>query len=338
MARGKYHCVASLTPEFKSVEVKTNARLHMGFLDLNGELGRQFGSIGVNLDGLHTQLIVSDNGPDDLLVIEAQGQDAERAKNYAQQICKRFGISRKLNIEIRQSITPHAGLGSGTQLALAVGSAISKQFNLDLSAHDIASLLERGRRSSIGINTFKHGGFHIDCGTRAGLDAPPAFFSREFPSEWRLVLLFDHDHRGLHGETESNAFRDLSPLSSEDAGRLCRLAVMQLIPAVIEKDVLAFGDAITKIQAIVGDHFAPVQGGRFVSTSVREKLAWYDKHGAAGYGQSSWGPTGFVLCESEEDAIRLVEASADAMPDNPCQEMVIGASNKSAEIVTVRDV
>ena len=60
---------------------------------------------------------------------------------------------------------------------------------------------------------------------------------------------------------------------------------------------------------------------------------WYDKHGARGFGQSSWGPTGFVLCENEKIAERMIKAAAAAMPDNPCQELVIGASNKSAEVV-----
>ena len=32
------------------VKVTANARLHLGFLDLNGDLGRKFGSIGLCLD------------------------------------------------------------------------------------------------------------------------------------------------------------------------------------------------------------------------------------------------------------------------------------------------
>ena len=150
----------------------------------------------------------------------------------------------------------------------------------------------------------------------------------------RFILLFDYHHRGLHGEKETNAFSQLTPLSSGDAGRLCRLAVMQLIPALIEEDVVSFGQAITEVQAIVGDHFAPVQGGRFVSPCVREKLSWYSEHGAAGYGQSSWGPTGFVLCENEETARRLMRDSAAALPDNSCEERIAAAANHPAAITT----
>ena len=33
----------------QSIVVTTSSRLHMGFFDLNGGLGRRFGSIGVSL-------------------------------------------------------------------------------------------------------------------------------------------------------------------------------------------------------------------------------------------------------------------------------------------------
>ena len=36
------------------VRVKTTARLHLGFLDLAGDLGRRFGSMGLAIDGLDT--------------------------------------------------------------------------------------------------------------------------------------------------------------------------------------------------------------------------------------------------------------------------------------------
>jgi len=326
----------SLLPEHTHVKVTTNARLHMGFMDLNGDLGRQFGSIGVSLNNIQTQLSITDCGSaNEKASIEADGPDADRAVRYADQICQQFGISRKLKIELSESITPHAGLGSGTQLALAVGAALSTQFDLNLNELQIAMLLGRGKRSSIGINTFNRGGFHVDCGTCDPCTPPPVIFSSEFPSEWRFILLFDHDHRGLHGDSEIKAFQELAPPSPQDAATLCRVTLMQLIPALIEKDIQTFGKAITKIQAMVGDHFAPVQGGRFVSPAVREKLNWYANQDTAGYGQSSWGPTGFVICKDQATADSLVNESAKAFAQNKCQELVVSACNKAATIEPV---
>jgi predicted sugar kinase len=41
-----------------TVTVSAAARLHLGFLDLNGGLGRTFGSIGLAIDGFDTRLVL----------------------------------------------------------------------------------------------------------------------------------------------------------------------------------------------------------------------------------------------------------------------------------------
>ena len=48
--------VASRNPV--KVTVAVPARLHLGFLDLDGGLGRRFGSIGVAISDLHTRVAV----------------------------------------------------------------------------------------------------------------------------------------------------------------------------------------------------------------------------------------------------------------------------------------
>jgi len=80
-----------------------------------------------------------------------------------------------------------------------------------------------------------------------------------------------------------------------------------LLPAVAENDFVAFTDAVTGIQRVNGDYFAPVQGGRrFASAQVEAIAEWLTRHGAAGCGQSSWGPTGYVFCENRILAEQLV--------------------------------
>src|ERR1700744_2160008 len=39
-----------------SVTVRAPARLHLGFLDMNGELGRRFGSLGLAIDAYETRI------------------------------------------------------------------------------------------------------------------------------------------------------------------------------------------------------------------------------------------------------------------------------------------
>ncbi len=101
-----------------------------------------------------------------------------------------------MRVVVTKAIPEHAGLGSGTQLALAVGCAFAKVFGLALAPRDIAGILDRGGRSGIGIGAFERGGFLVDGGRGAG-DAPPPITSRiEFPEDWRVVLILHPGARG----------------------------------------------------------------------------------------------------------------------------------------------
>src|SRR5665811_1533558 len=97
---------------------------------------------------------------------------------------------------VEDAIPSHAGLGSGTQLALAVGSAFAAAEGLKLSPLDIAGRLERGARSGIGITTFEAGGAVLDSGPSEG--ALPQLIARvPFPEAWRVLLIFDPEVKGL---------------------------------------------------------------------------------------------------------------------------------------------
>ncbi|WP_147071507.1 beta-ribofuranosylaminobenzene 5'-phosphate synthase family protein [Sulfuriferula plumbiphila] len=314
---------------YLSATVRAPARLHMGFLDLNGSLGRRFGSLGLAIEELATTVTAH---PDDR--ISAQGPQAERAQAFARQALVSMGIKGGARLQVQQAIPEHAGLGSGTQLALAVGTALSRLYGVEWPLRDMATAMNRGGRSGIGLGLFEHGGFVVDGG-RGGQDAPPTVISRlEFPAHWRLVLVFDRTYTGLHGEQEKQAFAALPNFPEASAGRLCRLALMQAMPALAEWDIAGFGVAVSTIQEVVGDHFAPAQGGRFASPRVARALKWFGRNGAAGVGQSSWGPTGFVLAESEMSAHALARSARTEFAADNLEFMVCAGRNRGAEIRT----
>jgi beta-RFAP synthase len=184
---------------------------------------------------------------------------------------------------------------------------MSKLFDLGVRTVEIAAALDRGARSGLGIGLFDQGGFVVDGGS-AGDGVPPPVIARlPFPSEWRLLLVFDRGGEGAHGKAEIEKFAALREFPEADAAELCRLVLMCALPGVVEADLDAFGGAVGRIQARVGDHFAAVQGGRFASPGVSRVLEWLGSHGLKAVGQSSWGPTGFAVCPSEPIAHRLME-------------------------------
>lgn len=285
-----------------AVRVTAPGRLHLGFFDLHGGLGRCFGSLGVALDGLST--VVSARHASDRVV---HGEQAGRARAVAEALLESSGLQEGVEIHVEQALAEHVGLGSGTQLTLAVGTAVARLFGLPLDTRALAAVLERGRRSGIGIGAFDHGGFLVDGGRQPqAAGVPPLIARMTVPSAWRWILLFDPAHRGLSGGAETSAFAGLARFPEHHAERLCRLVLMQLLPSLAEADIDAFGAALTEIQDCVGDHFAPAQSGRYASARVGRALELLRRAGAAAVGQTSWGPTGFALACSPQHAQHLL--------------------------------
>jgi len=282
------------------VDVDASARLHLGFLDLSGELGRRFGSLGLTIEGFPTRLSVRP-AP----AFSACGPGADRARASAERLCAAMGISGAVHIDIREATPGHMGLGSGTQLCLAVGAALDCLYALGQRTAAIAEAAGRGARSGIGVGSFDSGGFIVDGGRGNGSSAPPVIARLRFPDEWRVLLIIDRRTQGLHGKPEVNAFRQLAPFPPALAAHLCRLALMRVMPALAEQDFEPFALGVAEIQRAVGDHFAPAQGGRYASAAVADALAQAEAAGFSGIGQSSWGPTGFVLTPSAADAQSL---------------------------------
>ena len=174
----------------ESVSVTAPARLHMGFLDPNASLYRKFGSIGLALNEIATRVTVRRSHR-----LEANGPQSERVLNVAQNFLDALGIQDAVHVEIDQAIPEHVGLGSGTQMSLATGIAISHLFGLDLSVREVASLTDRGARSGIGIGTFEFGGLIVDGGRALGTETPPIICRA--PAFHIQLHLDDYVHLGI---------------------------------------------------------------------------------------------------------------------------------------------
>ena len=321
--------LASANKEIHSVVVEAPARLHLGFMDLNGATGRRFGSLGLTLDGFSTRIYA-----ERAEMFSVEGAQTHRAMRVLRRLQDRLGLGGAVRMAVVQAIPEHTGLGSGTQLAIAAGIALTRLYQLDLSTREIAAMLDRGSRSGIGIGAFDHGGFLIDGG-RGETHEPPRITSRIiFPSQWRILLIFDLQSQGLHGSDEDKVFSALPLFPEASAAHLCRLVLMHLMPALVEADVREFGKAVSEVQRVVGDHFAPAQGGRYASRKVSEVLAWLESRGVDCVGQSSWGPTGFAVVDSEIHAGDLLrDAEMRWGADNTLRFKICAARNHGGEVL-----
>lgn len=192
-------------------------------------------------------------------------------------------------------------------MALAIGWALNQFYEKNLDIQTIATLTNRGLRSGIGINIFKHGGFVVDGGRGENTIIPPLLARFAIPESWRFILVFDKRGQGLHGQQEIQAFKNLPHFDRREAEKLSYLLLMQGLPAIAEQNLSLFGDFISQFQNAIGKHFAQAQGGLFTSREVESAIQFLGENGAVGLGQTSWGPTGFCIVENEVYAQNLIK-------------------------------
>jgi beta-ribofuranosylaminobenzene 5'-phosphate synthase len=318
------------------VSVDAPARLHLGFLDPSGSLGRRFGSIGLVIDGPATQVEICAAEADALHATTPAAQvELARAAACLQRLREYTGRRSPLQLRLRQVLPPHAGLGSGTQLALAIGKAFVHWHGLEVDAPTLASWLGRGLRSGVGIAGFDHGGLLVDGGP--GVDGRPApLLSRvDLPAAWRVVLVQDARVQGLSGGDEKQALALLPALSQSAAAEICHEVLMRILPGAALHEFATFACGVTQVQRVLGDHFAPAQQGHaFTSAAVGRLVQWLgcpETTARAAVGQSSWGPTGFAILPSQASAEALLLAARAAGVIDPALDVrIVAARNHGA--------
>lgn len=319
------------------VYVKTPARLHFGLIDMNGDMGRFFGGLGVGIDWPNVILEAEHSES-----FSVTGKKAELAASFAKRFLEAYKITDNVCIQIKEAIPEHAGLGSGTQLALAVSSALSKLFQVKASTQELSLAMGRMKRTGVGTAIFEQGGFVVDGGKTMNNGVvvpdslPPLIFRQPFPEDWKFVVAVPDVKKGLAKTEEKNAFAQVPKMPAELVGRICHLIVLKLLPALVDRDIEVFGDALTTIQVVVGDYFADVQGGTFSSSAAAAGIDFMKAHGAYGVGQSSWGPAVYGLVQGDTQAKKLQSEVESFLQDNGGGHVfVANPNNKGATIKQV---
>ena len=314
------------------ITVKTICRVHFGFLDLSGDLGRLYGSIGVALDDPSTIVKVTKA---EQLITENGGE--KKIISFVKKFSQHYQVQPTVRIQLIDSIPEHTGLGSGTQLALAVSTALAKICEIDANVRELARIMGRGRRSGIGVACFETGGFIIDSGRKNVCEnraaTPPAvIFRHDFPADWCFVLVIPETEKGLFGREEDEAM-SLLKCPKRISEEICRLTQVKLLPSLIEKDIEEFGNALSEIDLRTGRCFEKAQGGIHRGKVAEDLVQFMLQCGAYGAGQSSWGPSIYGLVDETK-----AQTIADNMEDFLAEKNVRGrvfvshCNNKGAEI------
>jgi beta-RFAP synthase len=288
------------------VIVTAPARLHFGMLDPAGLGPRRFGGFGVAIEAPRVVVAVRRSrggSPDSVL---ASGPQRDRAAMFARRTLAELGVAEAIELEVRESIPAHMGLGSGTKLGLAVARGIAELAGRSAGPELLARASGRGARSSVGAWTFESPGLVVEAGVDADGDVSPLLLRCPMPERWRCVLALPDGREGLSGSAEERFFADLRHSDSVEPP-VARLLLTSVLPALKAADIDEFGEGLSEIQRQIGTIFAARQGGVFHPCAAPLVDALRSL-GVGAVGQSSWGPTVYGIVDSPERAAEVAGA------------------------------
>lgn len=292
------------------IKVKSPSRIHMGLIDMNAELGRVDGGVGISID--HPHVVISAQIADDIDII-GNSSLAPRMKAAAKALLPK---GQGVRVSIEEDMPPHVGCGSGTQAALSVAAAVNRLYDLGLSVRELAVAVGRGGTSGIGVASFEKGGFIVDGGHKfvdkgsfspsSASKTPPApvLFREDFP-DWEIILALPGEdmHIGAHDSQEVDIFKKECPIPLHEAQAVSHIVLMKMMPAIMEKDIESFGQATNYLQTL-GFKQREVQ---LQHQAVRDLIELLQDSGAYGAGMSSFGPVVYAFTDNPEDAANLQE-------------------------------
>jgi beta-ribofuranosylaminobenzene 5'-phosphate synthase len=302
----------------RRVIIETPSRLHLGLIDMNGMFGRVDGGIGIALEEPRLLLEARIAGE-----IAVKGGDAwcrDTVLSVAGSVLDQLSIHGGIEFTLRNHFRQHAGLGSGTQVALATARAICELYNRPQTPRELAILAGRGGTSGIGTGAFELGGFLIDGGHNFGPGKEKSFFSpsgassgirparvivhHDFPSDWKILLAIPNLPPGASGGREQDIFSQCCPVPGQEVREICHEILMHMIPGIVEHDLDLFARAVNRIQDL---GFKKVELG-LQHKDIPALLQIMRDAGAACAGMSSFGPTLFAIGDSDlhqaDDAVR----------------------------------
>jgi beta-RFAP synthase len=287
------------------VVVTAPARLHFGMLDPAGLGARRFGGFGVGIESPRVAVAVRWAGPGPSDAVIVSGPQAGRATTFARRAWSNLGLSSGVEVNVREAIPSHMGLGSGTKLGLAIARGIAGLAAISVGPEQLAQASGRGARSSVGCWTFAAPGLVIEAGVADGGSISPLVARHPMPERWRCVLALPLGLEGLSGDAEERFFGRLRE-SGHAEPSVSRLLLTALLPGLLAGDIDEFGSALTRIQREVGSIFAAQQGGVF-HPSAAPLVDALQALGVRAVGQSSWGPAVYGIVDGPEQAAGVAD-------------------------------
>lgn len=313
----------------KTMLIKTPSRLHMSLIDLNSSYGRIDGGIGLALK--EPNIIIEseeiENGilvefPENIENKELILEYTEKIESAAKQILSFFNSNKGFKFTVHSVYLNHSGLGSGTQIKLATAKLISESLGKSLTSVELSTIVGRGGTSGIGTFCFEHGGFIVDGGhslkekndylpSSASSAKPPKLIGRyDFPEEWDILVAVPNVDYSVKGAKEKDIFQKYCPVPRMDVERLSHIIFMNMVPFLLEKDIIGFSKCVEEVQKL---GFKKIEV-KLQPDTTTNLMQFMRDSGAYGVGMSSFGPAIYTIYDKNNKDI--VKATKEYLPSD----------------------
>lgn len=320
----------------RSVEVTTPLRLHFGLFSFGGA-GQQFGGVGAmaGLAGPRVRVTPAER-------LKTTGPLAIRARQFAERWSGSQGWKDlpACHIEVIDSPPEHAGLGVGTQLALAVATGLNVFFDRPIpSPAELAISVGRGLRSAVGTYGFAHGGLVVEQGKLPGEPISPLDCQLDIPAAWRFALIRPRASAnlvagGMAGPAELEAFAGLPAVPASVTQRLVAEVCERLVPAAAQERFDEFSESVYQFGREAGLCFAALQGGPYNGPLLVALVSAVRALGIRGVGQSSWGPTLFALLPGDAPFADFAARLRGQFPAADLSIELVPPNNRGATVIS----
>lgn len=309
------------------VTVTTGSRLHFGLILSSDQKQWHFGGAGLMVRNpgwtveLNREPLASD-------VFTGSFEAINRTELVLKRLRETIDVPF-VRIRIRTEVPFHTGLGSGTQLALAVASGVRTLFQIPLASNslELSRLAGRAERSAIGTGGFEFGGFLIDRGASESSERITRF---AVPEQWRFILVRPESGKGISGQTEQAYFGKQRFMPDDLVAKLTSILGGRLDAAIVKSDFDAFATELEHYGNLAGSFYAQEQGDIFSAPVIRKLVDHLHSRGTIGAAQSSWGPGICIPARSESHAREILTQIPDQIDGSRLITTVTEAMNHGA--------
>lgn len=284
------------------VIVNAGSRLHAGFHIIGDKIHKiEYAGAGFYVDKPNIRVRVKECG-------EAIYEGPSEFRDPVAHVTEKTGFVGCVRLE--ESPRRHSGLGSTTQVMLAVyhgikllrGENITKRGLLDAGF----KLLGRTKASTVGTLLYVYGGFVSGVGLP--LPSDYSVLRLPIPSDWRFIIVIPEVARGLNEKEEGSHLNSPKP-APQRVKQLMAIGFHYLAMGMVRKNLDLVLEGLRSMQTATGLYFSSIQGGVYRSDVARI----VDEASRDGIilAQSSWGPTLYTIttvdsAESDRKTLEMI--------------------------------